>query len=208
MLNLSILMSTAFSMFVKVAPVFKACATVKLASRALCPDPPLVDILAISAAIVFFFRVLPTITSIIITITFGRFCFRFLRFFVLRFFNVLNIFIICTIFFFQKFFSHQSGFLLLGLALGGLGSRSLSLLIIRGLCCSSSLFRLAGFALLRLRRRCRHRSFVGVVASDHQVCHLLLHLFVIIPPVIILFLASLLSLLWRHSPSLKKCYQA
>merc|ERR1719370_1590209 len=55
MLNLSILMSTAFSMLVNAAPVFKAWATVKLASSSLCPDPPLVDILAISASIFFFF---------------------------------------------------------------------------------------------------------------------------------------------------------
>merc|ERR1719341_1305288 len=55
MLNLSILISTAFSMLVRAAPVFRAWATVKLASRALWPWPPLEVILAISASIFFFF---------------------------------------------------------------------------------------------------------------------------------------------------------
>merc|ERR1719158_2382610 len=55
MLNLSILMSTAVSRLVRAAPVFKAWATVKLASSTLWPEPPFVVILAISASIFFFF---------------------------------------------------------------------------------------------------------------------------------------------------------
>merc|ERR1719347_1196849 len=55
MLNLSIFMSTAVSRLVRAAPVFKAWATVKLASSSLWPEPPFVVILAISASIFFFF---------------------------------------------------------------------------------------------------------------------------------------------------------